>query len=182
MLQCKNSMMMSDGTLICMKPLNRNSHEGINWANKTVDLYMILLSNISLYDPKSVPLSKPDFIHGNRIDAPVTYVFDFIVFKYTNEARNEVTLSSRGLYQRAVSICSKKLTIPPHREMNLSWVAGKPGRPSFFKTPTRFYSFWNDARNIDILEPWFLWKVPASMDISQMWLVRLGVHEDDGSD
>lgn len=149
-------------------------------ANRTA-LCIILLSNITWYGPKSVPLPKPDFIHGNRKDAPITYVFDFAMFKYTNEAGNEVTLSSRGLYQRTVSIRSKEPAIPPCKEMNLSWVASKPGGPGFFKAHAPFYSIWNDTKSIDILEPGFSWKVSVGMQISQIRPIGLRVLEDDGS-
>lgn len=143
-------------------------------------MYRILLSNISSCGPKSVPLPKPNFIHGNRIDASINYISDFVIFKYVNEAGNKVTLSSQGLYQRTTSIRSKMSTIPLHREMNLSWVVGKPRRPDFCKASAPFYNIWNDARSIDILELGFSWKILASMRASQMRPVGLGVLEDDG--
>lgn len=54
-------------------------------VNRIAELYRILLGNISWYGPKSVPLPKPDFIHGDRIDASINYDFNFILSKYVNE-------------------------------------------------------------------------------------------------
>lgn len=57
-------------------------------------LYRIILSTISWAGPKGVPLPKPGFIDGNRIDAPVNYVPEYYLFKYVNGIGKEVIATS----------------------------------------------------------------------------------------
>lgn len=75
----------------------------------------------------------------------------------------------------------KKPTIPQRHEMNLSWVATKPAKLDFFKGPEPFYNVWHDTRNVEILAPWYTYKIPVNMQIFQMRLVGLGVLENDGN-
>lgn len=62
---------------LCEVDQRELSHED-QLANRTAELHRILLSNISWYGLKSVPLQKPSFIHGDQIDAPINYVSDFV--------------------------------------------------------------------------------------------------------
>lgn len=90
-------------------------------------------------------------------------------------------MSSQGPYQRTTLIQSKKPTIHCQWEMNLSWVAAKPGKLGLFKAPTPFYSMWNDARNMKILEQGCSWIIFANTRVSQIRPVGLSILENDSS-
>lgn len=83
-------------------------------------MYGIIVSTIYWAGPKGLPLLKPDFIHGDRIEAPINYISDYVLFNYVNENGKEVIMSSKGPYQITVLIRLKKPIIPCRREMNLS--------------------------------------------------------------
>lgn len=78
---------------VCQRELSHKDQ----LANKTAELYRILLSTMSWSGPKGVPLDKPDFIHGDRIYATINYISDYILFKYVTKNGKEVFMSSQGL-------------------------------------------------------------------------------------
>lgn len=81
--------------------------------NRNSELYWILVSTIPWLDRRMVTIPKKDFLHGDRINAPIRYVTKYVLFQYTNREGKELTVSSCEPYQRYASISLKKSTIPP---------------------------------------------------------------------
>lgn len=58
----------------------------------------ILLSTISWFDRRMLTIPKLNFIHGDQVDAPIRYVYKYVLFRYTNREGKDVTVSSQGPY------------------------------------------------------------------------------------
>lgn len=117
----------------------------------TTSFYRILFSTNPWLDKKIKDMSKPFFIHGDKIDSPTEKVTDFVTYTYTNSKGNDVVVSLRAQYKRFLSFRLKRTKISARYERFSEATSGSTQLGSFI-TPTPFYNNRRGVITMTILE------------------------------